>query len=88
LARSSQVVCSTRTLAPGQSMTIHVVAQAISPGTWDDTATVPTTPTGPTPPTAPAAPTIPAPPHDRTPKDNIATAQVDVISPAPPAVTG
>ena len=85
LARSSQVICSTGTLAPGQSATIHVVAQAISPGTWDDTATVPTTPTGPT---APPAPTIPAPPRDRTPKDNIASAHVDVISPAPPEFTG
>jgi hypothetical protein len=86
LARSSQVVCSIGTLAPGQSVTIRVVAQAVLPGTWDDTATVPTTPTGP--PTAPPAPTIPAPARDRTPKDNAAAAHVEVISPAPPAVTG
>jgi hypothetical protein len=88
LSRSSQVVCSTGTLAPGQAMTIHVVAQATSPGTWDDTATVPTTPTGPPPPGAPPAPTVPAPALDRTPKDNVDAAHVTVISSAPPAVTG
>ena len=88
LARSSQVVCSTGTLAPGQAMTIHVVAQATSPGTWDDTATVPTTPTGPPPPGAPPGPTVPATAPDRTPKDNVDAAHVTVISPAPPAVTG
>jgi hypothetical protein len=77
LSRSSQVVCSTGTLAPGETMTINVVAQAVSPGTWDDTATVPTTPTAPS-----------APAHDRTPNDNVSAAHVDVISQAPPAVTG
>jgi len=79
LSGSTQVICSPRRLAPGQSMTITVTAQAVSPGTWDDAATIPT---------VPPTPTDPAPPaHDRTPKDNSSSASVHVISPAP-TVTG
>jgi Domain of unknown function DUF11 len=41
LARSTRVSCSARTLATDQAITINVAAQATTPGTSSDTATLP-----------------------------------------------